>query len=110
MRVNTSIVVALAALLLSTPAARADDTDDNYLSSLDAFGLTPAALNVPNAAREIALGHTICIDFATSSESPDDMVTAMMRDLPNLTRYDVENLVTTAVVDYCGDVRRLPWS
>jgi hypothetical protein len=44
---------------------------------------------VPNAAREIALGHTICID----------MVTAMMRDLPNITRHDVENLVTTAVVD-----------
>jgi hypothetical protein len=97
-------------LLLATPAAYADDTDENYLAVLDAFGLTPAALHVPDAAREIAIGHTICIDLATSSESPNDMVTAMMRDLPNLTRYDMENLVSTAVTNYCGNVRLLPWS
>jgi Protein of unknown function (DUF732) len=109
-RISISTVAALATLLLSTPAAHADDTDDNYLSELDTFGLAPAALHVPSAAREIALGHTICIDLATSSESPNDMVTAMMRDLPNLSRKDLENLVSAAVVNYCINVRLLQWS
>jgi integrase len=36
-RVIVSTVAALATVLFPTPAAHADDTDDNYLSELDSF-------------------------------------------------------------------------
>jgi hypothetical protein len=111
-RISMSTVATLATVLLSTPAAHADDTDDIYLSELNDFGLTPAALHVPNAAREVALGHTICIDLATSSESPNDMVIAMSRDLSNLSQNQLQMLVSAAVTNYCEDVlpRPLPWA
>jgi Protein of unknown function (DUF732) len=112
MSVIVPTVAALATLLLPAAAARADDGDDNYLWELNSFGLTPATLRLPDVAREIALGHAICTDLATTSQDPNDTVTALLRNRPNLSRSDMESLVTAAVTNYCGDVgsRPLPWA
>jgi hypothetical protein len=98
--------------LIVLPVAHADTgQDENYLSELDTFGMNPATLRVPNPAREIDLGHGVCIDLA-AGQRPNDMVGAMSRDLPNLTTRQLQMLVTAAVTNYCADVlpTPLPWS
>ena len=108
---TTSAIAALALSLSCAASASADQSDDDYLSQIDAIGLTPARLHVPGPDRQIALGHAICYDLA-GGQSPNDMVTAMSRDLPSVSQEDIQFLISAALSSYCGDVlpRPLPWA
>jgi hypothetical protein len=89
-----SIVAALAALLLSTPAAHADTGDDaNYEEQLAQYG-------IHGDVNSIGWGHRICNRISQGS-SPTAEAQELRENSPQLTEQQADGEVDAALMSYC---------
>jgi hypothetical protein len=111
-KILLTIIAAVSAALVLEPAAQADPADINYLQELMEMNLTPATLHAPPGTQGvIALGHGIC-EHLGNGQSPNDLVSRIEGQLPNLSQNQVQFLISAAVTNYCPNVlpTPLPWS
>jgi hypothetical protein len=93
------VIIAAAALTMSSAIAVADSTDDAYLAQLHKLGVTwPAGED----SVAVALGHAICVD-RNNGFTPDQIATDVHNQLngKGFSYQDATAIVSAAESNYC---------
>jgi hypothetical protein len=105
---NTTIptIAAVSVALILAPAAKADPDpgiftyqEAKYMEDLAGWGILPQTLGLHNGRDEVALGEGICL--ALNRASGSDVDAGIKRNFPNLNQLQVNEVIGTAVADFC---------
>lgn len=96
------LATAVAAIITATPAQAddgpaGDDPIDNYLFVLDSEGINPT-----NDSGAVTVGYALCDEIA-SGAMPRILMKSLAANEPDLSAYQVEVVVDSAVVWLCPE-------